>query len=429
MKNPPPRARTKRTRPGSSVSVSVGVGAGAGTGGWRSSGPALETLAPSPGCPLFDPNLLGGGLYTELAAWLRLQDVFFLDPAAAVQRLATAGSAEGALTRSEHRNALSDAEVERRIAVLRDRSVRILPILSPAYPERLRTLPDPAPVLLVRGDPRVLLGRAVAIVGARAATGYGLDVARELSGALAAAGLVVVSGLARGVDGAAHQAALDADGLTVAFSACGPDQIYPRQHRALAESIALRGACVTEMPPGTPPRAPYFPLRNRLISGLAEVVVVVEARSRSGSLVTARRAIADGREVLAVPGPIHAPTSHGPNTLLHDGAAPCRGPEDVLELLGLGGLSGAQLRLGLRPSPRDRKAPPTGLSAGAASGPLGARAASVLEALCLAPASSDELCRRLSLPPQQVAADLVELELARLVRLDRDGRMHAIRPR
>jgi DNA processing protein len=389
---------------------------------------SAPTLEPSPDCPLFDASTASGALRDELADWIQLQAAYFLEPGLAVQLLSSArGLSSGGLSTARvlssalaqqdqaHRRArLSQRDLEERLSLLGELHVRALPIFSLAYPARLRALVDAAPLLLVRGDPRVLSARGVAIVGARAATGYGLDVAGQLSRALAAAGLVVISGLARGIDAAAHRAALEVDGLTVAFSACGPERIYPAEHRSLASEIATRGAVVTEMPPGTPPRPPYFPMRNRLIAGLAEVVVVVEARPRSGSLVTARLALEQGREVMAVPGPITRPTSQGVNALLRDGAAPVLGPEDVLRALGM-----AETPLNA-----------TARGASVDAGPeRGTHAAAILESLAARPAARDALCALLGLSPSEIAESLVELELSGRVRLDRDGCLHATRPR
>jgi DNA processing protein len=245
----------------------------------------------------------------------------------------------------------------------------------------------------------------VAVVGARAATVYGLDVARELAAALASAGVVVVSGLARGIDAAAHRAALAAGGLTVAFSACGPDLVYPAEHTGLASEIATSGAVVTEMPLGTPPLPHYFPLRNRLISGLAEVVVVVEARRRSGSLLTARRALDQGRDVMAVPGPINVPTSQGPNQLLRDGARAVCGVADLLDALGL-----------VAQPVRPRRVETA----------LGADSRVMLASLRAGPGTRDELAARLDLTAGDLAMALLELELAGLVSTDRDGRLRVL---
>jgi DNA processing protein len=197
----------------------------------------------------------------------------------------------------------------------------------------------------------------------------------------------------------------------LAFSACGPERIYPAQHRLLASQICERGAIVTEMPPGTAPRPAYFPLRNRLIAGLAELVVVVEARARSGSLVTARRALDQGGEVMAVPGPITAATSQGPNLLLRDGAAPVLGAGDVLQALGM-------------------EPPAVAGSSGAAPAPgPDRRGRAVLARLEREPASRDDLARALGCSIQQLAVVLMELELAGRIRLDRDGRLRALAAR
>jgi DNA processing protein len=205
------------------------------------------------------------------------------------------------------------------------------------YPQRLRQIFDPPLVLFVRG--RLEAGddgaQTLSIVGARAATGLGRAFARELAASLAAEGLSVVSGLARGIDAAAHEGALDAGGRTVAVLGSGLDRLYPPEHEPLAAAIANRGAVVTEFPLGTGPRKGHFPRRNRLIAGWGRAVVVVEAGARSGALVTARLALDEGREVMAVPGHPSEPGAEGSNALLRDGAALVRGPADVLAELGL----------------------------------------------------------------------------------------------
>ncbi len=364
-------------------------------------------------CPdVLDPRAADPESRAHLRAWLALHAALHLQPEKAVELLERTGDPAAAL-RAAGRYSLplpsavpgEGARLDQRIETLARLGVRALPWLSRLYPEPLRGLPDAAPLLFVRGEPGVLLGRAVAIVGARALTVYGLDVAREIASSLAAAGLVVVSGLARGIDSAAHQAALEAGGLTVAFLACGPDRVYPTEHASLAREIAASGAVVTEMPPGTPPLPGYFPLRNRLISGLAEMVIVVEGRLRSGSLVTARRALDQGRDVMAVPGPIGSPTSRGPNRLLRDGASPVTEIADVFRELGV-------------PSP-EREA------AGRRGHPL--EGGSVLASLAREPATRDELAAHLGLAPGQLALELMELELAGRIASDRDGRLHVRR--
>lgn len=204
------------------------------------------------------------------------------------------------------------------------------------YPGWLQEIPDPPPVLWVDGDADVLTHPAVAVVGSRAGTPYALRVAERLSADLAAQGLTVVSGLARGVDAAAHQGALAVHGRTVAVVGCGADVVYPAEHQALAAAICGRGAVVSEFPPGTVPRPEFFPRRNRVISGLSRAVVVVEAGERSGSLITARCALEQGRDVLAVPGNVLSGRNRGGHALLRDGARLVETASDVLEELGLG---------------------------------------------------------------------------------------------
>jgi DNA processing protein len=205
------------------------------------------------------------------------------------------------------------------------------------YPAPLHDLPDAPAVLYVRGAldrfERAAAADRVAIVGARRATPYGLEQARGLGRGLAAAGLTVVSGMALGVDAAAHVGALEAEGTTLAVLACGPERAYPASKRRLHARIVATGAVVAELPPGTPARRWCFPARNRMIAALAQATVVVEAGERSGSLITAGQAADLGREVAAVPGLVTAPLAAGTNALIADGAQLVRGPRDVLELL------------------------------------------------------------------------------------------------
>jgi DNA processing protein len=204
-------------------------------------------------------------------------------------------------------------------------------------PPLLRAIHDPPKRLYLRGaaDTKLLRGPAVAIVGARACSPYGAQVARKLGRELAAAGLVVVSGLARGVDGAAHRGALESDGDTIAVLGCGIDRDYPAGHATLAQEIARRSLLVSEYEPGVQPAPFRFPARNRIIAGLCAATVVVEARERSGALITADFALEEGREVFAVPGEITSSLSAGTNTLLRLGATPVTCAADVLELYGI----------------------------------------------------------------------------------------------
>ena len=258
-----------------------------------------------------------------------------------------------------------------------------------AYPPLLRTIPDPPPVLWLRGDvdPELLSRPSVAIVGARACSSYGRTVARSLGRELAAAGLVVVSGMARGIDGEAHRGALDAGGITVAVLGCGVDRDYPAAHRDLAGRIVERGLIVSEYEPGIEPAPWRFPARNRIIAGLCAATVVVEARERSGALITADFALEDGREVMVVPGEITSAVSAGSNALLRLGATPVTAAADVLEPYGI--------------EPDVERVPAPGGLAG-----------DLLARLAAAAASIDELARGLGIAPGEVAAALIELELA-----------------
>lgn len=204
---------------------------------------------------------------------------------------------------------------------------------SPAYPPRLRDIPDSPSQLWLRGQRQALDGHAVAVVGSRRASPGALETARRLASGLAGVGLTIVSGLARGCDAAAHQGALDAGGRTVAVLGSGLDVIYPPEHGRLADDIAERGAILSELPPGSPPLPHHFRQRNRLISGLSVGVVVIEANERSGSLITAGYALAQGREVMVVPGTVHAGRNRGGHLLIRDGAALVENAEDVLAVL------------------------------------------------------------------------------------------------
>jgi DNA processing protein len=266
------------------------------------------------------------------------------------------------------------------------RDVRLLE--RSRFPPLLHAIYDPPARLYIRGnaDLDVLEGRTVAIVGARACSPYGAQVARRLGSELAAAGTVVVSGLARGVDGEAHRGALESGGLTVAVLGCGIDRDYPAAHAELARRICEQGLIVSEYEPGVEPAPWRFPARNRIIAGLSAATVVVEARERSGALITADLALEEGRDVLAVPGEITSLLSTGTNALLKLGAAPCTGAADVLDVFGI------------EAAERD------------CAEPIGP-AAAVFAAL---PAAADELVVATGLDARAVAVALAELELAGL---------------
>jgi DNA processing protein len=217
-----------------------------------------------------------------------------------------------------------------------DREIAAISWDDERYPGLLRTIADAPPVLWLRGDAAVLNRPAVAIVGSRAASAYALEVAGRLAADLARRGIVVVSGLARGVDGAAHRGAVRGGGPTVAVLGSGPDVIYPREHAELAVSLCENGALLSELGPGAPPLAEHFPQRNRLISGISLGLVVVEASDRSGSLITARCALEQGRDVMAVPGSVLGGRNRGSHALLKDGAKVIETADDILEELGWG---------------------------------------------------------------------------------------------
>jgi DNA processing protein len=265
--------------------------------------------------------------------------------------------------------------------------IRWLPRTDAAFPALLAAIHDPPVGLFVRGGGAldVLTQSAVAIVGARACSSYGAHVARMLGRELAGAGLVVVSGLARGIDGEAHRGALEAGGLTVAVLGCGIDRDYPARHAQLAGAIRESGLVVSEYAPGVEPAPWRFPARNRIIAGLAAATVVVEARQRSGALITADLALEEGRDVFACPGEITSALSAGTNALLKLGAAPLTSARDVLELFGV--------------EPRSQELE------------LAGDAAVVFERLADAPTTADELCRVTGLTADAVAVALSQLEL------------------
>jgi len=285
-----------------------------------------------------------------------------------------------------------------------------LPFTHADFPSLLRDIPDPPAALFVTGDPAVLWTPQIGVVGARSASHAGLANARAFAKAFALAGNTITSGLAEGIDGAAHAAALDAGARTVAVLGTGPDLVYPRRHRALAHAIAASGALVSEFPPGTPGKPDHFPRRNRLISGLSLGVLVVEAGLNSGSLITARCAAEQGREVFALPGSIHNPLARGCHRLIRDGARLAETAEEVLA--GLANV-GALLAEGLRER-IDAEAEPASAErpAGRAADPEYARLLGALEA---DPVALDVLAARTSLPAAAVSSMLLMLELEGIV--------------
>ncbi len=285
-----------------------------------------------------------------------------------------------------------------------DLGIDVLTWEDKAYPSRLREIEQPPPVLYVRGTLTEEDRWAVAVVGTRRVTSYGRQVAEEVASFLAQNGVTVVSGLARGVDAVAHQAALKAGGRTLAVLGCGVDRVYPPEHRSLAERIIAQGALLSDYAPGTPPEGSNFPPRNRIISGLTMGVVVVEAGESSGALITAEFAAEQGREVFAVPGNIFAPQSKGTNRLIQQGAHPLLHPGEILEVLDLGRI-------------RHQRAARKVL-------PADAIEVQLLDALGAEPVHVDEIRRQTGLPIEKVTATLVMMELKGLVR--HVGGMHYV---
>jgi len=271
---------------------------------------------------------------------------------------------------------------------------------DPRYPPQLAAVPGMPPALFVEGDPAVLARPQVAIVGSRAPTAAGRETAFDFAARLAAAGFAVTSGLATGIDGQAHRGALAARGVTIAVCGTGLDRVYPAEHRELATGIAASGALVSEFRTGTPPRSQNFPRRNRLMSGLARGVLVIEAASRSGSLITARLAGEQGREVMAVPGSIHNPLARGCHRLIKDGAALVETIDDVLAALGVSVQENSK-----------ETARKTGDSEENPGGALDSDAEMLLNALGFEPAGLDRLVQRTGLAAHSVISRLQLLEL------------------
>jgi DNA processing protein len=225
-------------------------------------------------------------------------------------------------------------QIEADLAWSRGTDQHIITFGDPLYPPQLKQIADPPPVLFVRGDPAFLSRPQIAIVGSRNPSALGRETAFQFAKALSAHGFVIASGLALGIDAAGHEGALEGQGLTVAVVGTGPDRIYPAANKNLALRIAGQGAIVTELPPGTPAKAHHFPRRNRIISGLCRGLLVVEAAKESGSLITARLALEQNREVFAIPGSIHNPLARGCNALIREGAKLVETVQDILEELG-----------------------------------------------------------------------------------------------
>ncbi|MFM1885614.1 MAG: hypothetical protein RL026_771 [Pseudomonadota bacterium] len=294
----------------------------------------------------------------------------------------------------------ADPQWRKDLAWLEQEAVHLLPCTAASYPPRLAATARGPALLFVRGDPQCLLRPQIAIVGTRQPTPAGRELARDLALELAAAGMVVTSGLARGIDAAAHDGALLASGPTIAVCGTGLDQVYPPEHAGLAARIAASGACISEFARGTQPSPRHFPRRNRIISGLSLAVVVVEAATGSGSLITARHALEQGREVLAMPGSPRNPQAGGCHELIRSGACLVRDAKDIIDEI-------APLL------PQDRRSSPQIIERSGSrprSAKLDSAAEILLDAAGFDPVSRDTLVARTGFPPGRVAAILLDLE-------------------
>lgn len=372
----------------------------------------------------------------DLRGWLRLTLTEGLGPVGAGRLLQQLGTPQAALARPAQsleslglrpavvRDLLQPgrarlAQIEQTLDWATRPKAHLVTLADPDYPAWLAQIHDPPLVLFVQGERQWLNRPALAIVGSRNATLHGIDTATELAAQLSHAGWTIVSGLALGIDRAAHQGALQGLGSTLAVMGCGIDRIYPHRHEALGQQIAAQGALISELPPGTPPAAAFFPRRNRLIAGLARGVVVVEAALQSGSLITARLAGEAGREVFAVPGPVRSGVSRGCHQLLREGATLVESAADILAVCPPPSVNPPQsfhLPMSGDPLPgSDRRA---GGSVGPGGGdirpgalpqdPLQQR---ILAALQGGAAHPDQLAAHLGLPVHSMACALLELEL------------------
>lgn len=334
-----------------------------------------------------------------------VEALFALSSGELVERLGSPARA-GAVLRSP-----DDRAAEKWALAIERTGVKIVTAFDPEYPPLLAQISDPPFLLFAAGNLGRFRSPAVAVVGSRAATRYGRDVATRLARELSAAGVTVVSGFARGVDEAAHSAALGGPGGTIAVLGCGVDVDYPREHRELKEAMLPRDLLVSEFLPGTAPVPTNFPVRNRIIAGLASGVVVVEASRRSGSLITARLANETGRDVFAVPGSVFSANSLGTHELLRDGAILCRGADDVF----------AELFPSIGPAVRR---PPTNVSTAG----LSVEAQRLLEILRREEsATAEELARATEFAAATVLAALFELEEAGLAVLGEAGEYGPVR--
>lgn len=364
----------------------------------------------------------------ELGAWLRLVLTEGIGPQTARELLSRFGLPSSVLSAgfpalqkcvpekiayalSGTANAAMQAQIDTTLAWAAEPGNHVLTLADDSYPKSLLSIADPPPLLYAKGRVELLARPALAIVGSRNATAQGMQNAERFATMLSASGLTVVSGLALGIDAAAHTGACSSDagfGSTIAVTGTGLDLVYPAKHRSLAHQIAEHGCLLSEYPLGTPAIASNFPRRNRLISGMSLGVLVVEAALQSGSLITARSALEQGRDVFAIPGSIHSPLAKGCHQLIRQGAKLVESAQDIMEEL--------RWQAAAAPVRQVRPDPPA----------LEAAPARVLQAAGHDPASVDQLAERSGLPAAEVQAALLTLELDGVLSRLPDGRYQAL---
>ncbi|HBR02515.1 MAG TPA: DNA-protecting protein DprA [Ruminiclostridium sp.] len=357
---------------------------------------------------------------SELEFWLRLNSVEGLNMQTKLDLITCFGSAtkvfeadrqallQAGFTARQFEIYHSDTiyqDVQNILELCEKNKIKIVTIADDEYPEMLKYIPSPPLLLYIRGS--IPKANAIAVVGSRKASGYGIETAVKMAADLSAAGILVVSGMARGIDTAAHCGALNAGGQTVAVLGCGVDQSYPPENKALMERIILSGAVISEYPPGSPPAISHFPARNRIISGMSLGTLVVEAGIKSGSLITARFSLDQGREVFAVPGDINHYNSMGTNRLIMDGAKMVINVDDILEELNFGI---APLYKGKEKTTKKR------------GGELGPECKKVISALKIEDLYGEEISSKTSIPLKALFAILLDLELKGLIKKSLTGK-------
>ncbi len=323
--------------------------------------------------------------------------------------LVSIGEISLSLARTLHQPISNEAQVQivKELQAVQDGRFSILTLMDAHYPPRLKTITDPPPLLWCTGQLQDRDQQALAVVGSRKGSHIGRTFTRQLSGDLAALGFTIVSGLARGIDAAAHEGALATSGRTLAVLGCGIDRTYPPEHNPLRQRIEQHGAVLSEFPMGTPPHSYHFPQRNRIISGLSLGVIVTEATSRSGSLITARMALEQNREVFAVPGNVTNTLTRGPHRLIKDGAKLVESSLDVVE----------EILPMLEPSFRDQLEKQQGALQSQPSAPsLGAEEQHLFDCLSLEPVFLDDLITQCTYSPSEVLSILLSLEIKGLIK-------------